>query len=111
MVMFPKRNDHNAMRLLQRLLAPITPHFLLPTAASPPLPTTILASFTPFLSVNLRPSAPSTSATMSGIDTTAPLDLLFKQKKSLRAKVKKELKSVDPKLRSQEGNDKLVWIT
>ncbi|KAL0416953.1 UNVERIFIED_CONTAM: hypothetical protein Slati_3527200 [Sesamum latifolium] len=43
---------------------------------------------------------------MSATSTAAvtPLDTLFKQKKTLRSKVRKELKSMDPALRSKEGN-------
>ncbi|KAI3454569.1 hypothetical protein Pfo_011232 [Paulownia fortunei] len=83
--------------LLQRLAVP--------TAASPPLSTTTPAIFTPFLCLNLRSSATLTSTTMSATSTaTTPLDLIFKQKKALRSKVRKELKSMDPTLRSQEDD-------
>ncbi|PIN05702.1 5-formyltetrahydrofolate cyclo-ligase [Handroanthus impetiginosus] len=82
------------------------PQFTLATPSSPLLPTTTRAVFTPFLSVNLRPSAALTSTTMSATNTatTPSLDAIFKQKKTLRSKVRKELKSMDPTLRSQEDD-------
>lgn len=48
-------------------------------------------------------ASPPSAAAMS----TTPLDAIFKEKRALRSRVRKELKSMDPALRSQEGN-KLV---
>ncbi|KAL7139088.1 hypothetical protein ABFS83_09G027800 [Erythranthe nasuta] len=85
------------MGLLQRLAVRMTPQLITPTAASPPLP-----SFTHSLRRNLRSSA---AAAMSATNTpVTPLDLIFKEKKSLRAKVKKQLRSMDPNLRSQQDD-------
>ncbi|KAL3640652.1 5-formyltetrahydrofolate cyclo-ligase, mitochondrial [Castilleja foliolosa] len=75
--------------LLQRLVVRIPPNVI--STASPPLSTIFLRSH--FCS----------SAIMSATGTAAtPLDTLFKHKRSLRFKVKKELLSMDPTLRSQE---------
>ncbi|KAG8379051.1 hypothetical protein BUALT_Bualt07G0048100 [Buddleja alternifolia] len=82
----------------------MTHQFTLATTASPPSPTTTRVLFTPFLHLNLRSSTTLTSSTMSANPATTPLDAIFKQKKLLRTKVKKELKSMDPTLRSQEDD-------
>ncbi|KZV34719.1 5-formyltetrahydrofolate cyclo-ligase, mitochondrial-like [Dorcoceras hygrometricum] len=55
----------------------------------------------PSLHVNLRSSTTLTYANMSA---TIDLDTIFKLKKSLRFKIKKELKSMDPIVRSQEDD-------
>ncbi|KAH6798558.1 5-formyltetrahydrofolate cycloligase [Perilla frutescens var. frutescens] len=69
------------------------PQLAFPTTAAPPLPTACSG-------LNLH-----SSTTMSaGSVATAPLDKIFKEKKALRSRVRKELKSMDPALRSQEGN-------
>ncbi|KAL3639538.1 5-formyltetrahydrofolate cyclo-ligase, mitochondrial [Castilleja foliolosa] len=86
-MMFP--SEMTIMGLLQRLVLRIPPNFIQTTASPPPSTTGI-----PFLRSSTTMSASSTAAT--------PLDTLFNQKKSLRFKVKKELKSMDPVLRSQE---------
>ncbi|KAK6148457.1 hypothetical protein DH2020_019369 [Rehmannia glutinosa] len=90
--------------LLQRLAVRMPPQFI-PTAAPPPLSATTPAIFNLFLRLHLRSSATFTSTTMSATSTaTVPLDTIFKQKKVLRSKVKTELKSMDPTLRSQEDD-------
>ncbi|GER38534.1 5-formyltetrahydrofolate cyclo-ligase [Striga asiatica] len=79
--------------LLHRL-AVRTPLKFTPTTAtvSPPLSATVHTTFGP-------------STTMSAASTAAaPLDALFKQKKALRFQVKRELRSMDPMLRSQEDD-------
>ncbi|CAA0820816.1 5-formyltetrahydrofolate cyclo-ligase-mitochondrial [Striga hermonthica] len=79
--------------LLHRL-AVRTPLKFTPTTAtvSPPLSPTVHTTFGP-------------SATMSAASTAAsPLDAVFKQKKALRSQVKRELRSMDPTLRSQEDD-------
>ncbi|KAL8465278.1 hypothetical protein ACS0TY_034687 [Phlomoides rotata] len=86
------------IRLLKRLVVRMTPQLTLLTTAAPPLPTTTPAIFTPF-------HRRSSTTTMSATSTAAtPMDAIFKQKKALRSKVRKELKSMDPALRSQEDD-------
>ncbi|KAL6524386.1 hypothetical protein OROHE_016057 [Orobanche hederae] len=87
----------------QRLVVRLPQKFI-PKTASPP-PTTVPATFTPLLGLYFRSSAAVSSATMSATSTiTTPLDTIFKQKKALRSQVKKELKSMDPILRSHEDD-------
>ncbi|KAL1566272.1 5-formyltetrahydrofolate cyclo-ligase, mitochondrial [Salvia divinorum] len=76
-------------RRLQRFAERMIPQLVLPTAASPSVPTA-------FPLLNLR-----SSTTMSA---AAPLEALFKEKKALRSRVRKQLKSMDPALRSQEDD-------
>ncbi|XP_073134315.1 5-formyltetrahydrofolate cyclo-ligase, mitochondrial isoform X2 [Henckelia pumila] len=77
----------------------------LAAAPSPPLPTKTPVVFAPLLHLHLRSSATSTFANMSATNpATADLDTIFQLKKSLRLKIKKELKSMDPILRSQEDD-------
>lgn len=56
----------------------------------------------------------SMSMSMSTVDQSseggAHLDHLFKQKRILRSRVKKDLKSMDPTLRSQEGIPQHTYI-
>ncbi|XP_051136536.1 5-formyltetrahydrofolate cyclo-ligase, mitochondrial [Andrographis paniculata] len=95
------------MGLAQKFAARMTTaHFISPVAASP-LSTTATATAhrssapTAFYTfTRLLSSAMSASRTVA----TTPLDTLFKQKKALRSKVRKELKSMDPALRSQEDD-------
>ncbi|KAL6559436.1 5-formyltetrahydrofolate cyclo-ligase, mitochondrial [Orobanche gracilis] len=92
------------MGFLQRLVVRLPQKFI-PKTASPPLPTTVPATFTPFLRLYFRSSDAVSSATMSAATTiTTPMDTIFKQKKALRSQVKKELKSMDPILRSHEDD-------
>ncbi|KAL6583885.1 5-formyltetrahydrofolate cyclo-ligase, mitochondrial [Orobanche minor] len=91
------------MGFLQRLVVRLPQKFI-PKTASPP-PTTVPATFTPLLRLYFRSSAAVSSATMSATSTiTTPMDTIFKQKKTLRSQVKKELKSMDPILRSHEDD-------
>lgn len=73
---------------LQRLAKGMIQQLALPTTAAPPLPTTISG-------LTLR-----SCTTMS---TATSLDTIFKEKKALRSRVRKELRSMDPKIRSLEG--------
>ncbi|KAH6799036.1 5-formyltetrahydrofolate cycloligase [Perilla frutescens var. frutescens] len=68
------------------------PQLAFPTTAAPPLPIA-------YSDLNLRSTTMST-----GSVAAASLDTIFKEKKVLRSRVRKELKSMDPTLRSQEGN-------
>lgn len=74
----------------------------------PPIPNTrpFLARFITYRRrVQLpRPPHPAPRATMSTTSESTPLDDIFKQKKALRTKVRRELKSMDSNLRSQEGD-------
>ncbi|XP_073284317.1 5-formyltetrahydrofolate cyclo-ligase, mitochondrial-like [Primulina huaijiensis] len=84
-------------RLARRMTHPCT----LAAAPSPPLPTKTPAISVPLLHLNLRSSSTSSFSNMSA---TIDLDTIFKLKKSLRFKIKKELKSMDPILRSREDD-------
>ncbi|CAA2959903.1 5-formyltetrahydrofolate cyclo-ligase, mitochondrial [Olea europaea subsp. europaea] len=80
----------------------IHPRTLATAAASPPsfLTTRVLYPYSSRL--NLRQTAILKFTTMN--TNNAQLDTIFKQKKILRSKVRKDLKSMDPTLRSQEDD-------
>ncbi|XP_022889842.1 5-formyltetrahydrofolate cyclo-ligase, mitochondrial isoform X2 [Olea europaea var. sylvestris] len=80
----------------------IHPRTLATAAASPPsfLTTRVLYPYSSRL--NLRQTAILNFTTMN--TNNAQLDTIFKQKKILRSKVRKDLKSMDPTLRSQEDD-------
>ncbi|CAK7322916.1 unnamed protein product [Dovyalis caffra] len=83
---------------VKELLMTIQPRSFLPTSPSPPLP----FAKKPLL-LGLANAAPCSPVTMS-TTTTTNLDEIFKQKRVLRSKVRKSLKSMDPSLRSQEDD-------
>lgn len=90
----------------RRLARRMTHRCTLAAAPSPPLRTKTTAIFAPLLHLNHCSSTTSTFANMSATNpATFDLDTIFKLKKSLRFKIKKELKSMDPIHRSQEGTD------
>lgn len=75
----------------------------------PPIPNTrpFLARFITYRRRRVqlpRPPHPAPRATMSTTSESTTLDDIFKQKKALRTKVRRELKSMDSNLRSQEGD-------
>ena len=74
-------------------------------ATLPPPPPAVKLS----RSANVRTQPPSIASRFITMSTNNQdhLDYLFKQKRILRTKVRKALKSMDPALRAQEGNDPL----
>ncbi|XP_073056454.1 5-formyltetrahydrofolate cyclo-ligase, mitochondrial-like [Primulina eburnea] len=89
-----------------RLARRMTHRCTLAAAPSPPLRAKTPAIFTPLLHLNLRFSNTSTFANMNATNpATVDLDTIFELKKSLRFKIKKELKSMDPIHRSQEDDE------
>ncbi|CAN0903152.1 5-formyltetrahydrofolate cyclo-ligase, mitochondrial [Linum grandiflorum] len=80
------------LRQLQLRPFPTPFHFTYFSTKLPPATTTV-ASF---------PTKQSPVAAMNADDQSSNLDELFKQKRLLRSKVRKSLKSMDPSLRSQQ---------
>ncbi|KAL2462911.1 5-formyltetrahydrofolate cyclo-ligase [Forsythia ovata] len=80
----------------------IHPCTLATTTASPPPVLTTRVLFPRSPSLNLRHSTTLNFTTMNTAATH--LDTIFNQKKILRSKVRKDLKSMDPSLRSQEDD-------
>ncbi|CAI9767316.1 unnamed protein product [Fraxinus pennsylvanica] len=80
----------------------IHPRTLATTAASPPSFLTTRVLYPHSSSLNLCHSASLNFTTMN--TNTTRLDTIFKQKKFLRSKVRKDLRSMDPTLRSQEDD-------
>lgn len=80
----------------------IHPRTLATAAASPPPFTTTRVPYPYPSRLNLRHTATLNFTTMN--TNTTQLDTIFKQKKILRSKVRKDLKSMDPTLRSQEDD-------
>ncbi|KAL2459423.1 5-formyltetrahydrofolate cyclo-ligase [Forsythia ovata] len=84
----------------------IHPCTLATTTASPPPVLTTRVLFPRSPSLNLRHSTTLNFTTMNTAATH--LDTIFNQKKILRSKVRKDLKSMDPSLRSQEDDHSQV---
>ncbi|KAM7471364.1 hypothetical protein LguiA_009547 [Lonicera macranthoides] len=99
-------STQNGRRLLEMLMGyPPTPHALFFTRSFilRPTPQPPSSSYAP--PPPLRLSTTTTSISMSTVDQSSEgLDHLFKQKRILRSRVKRDLKSMDPTLRSQEDN-------
>ncbi|KAM7475580.1 hypothetical protein LguiB_022823 [Lonicera macranthoides] len=97
-------STQNGRRLLEMLMGyPPTPHALFFTRSFilRPTPQPPSSSYAP--PPPLRLSTTTTSISMSTVDQSSEgLDHLFKQKRILRSRVKRDLKSMDPTLRSQE---------
>ncbi|XP_073299484.1 5-formyltetrahydrofolate cyclo-ligase, mitochondrial-like [Primulina huaijiensis] len=86
-----------------RLARRMTHRCTLAAAQFPPLRAKTPA---PLLHLNLRFSTTSTFSNMNATNpATLDLDTIFELKKSLRFKIKKELKSMDPIYRSQEDDE------
>lgn len=88
---------------LRRLVSVTMSHLPL-TIAPPPIP--LNPSFTPSLILRQQPpSRRRSAATMTTTTTTndGHLEAIFTQKRLVRSKVKKDLRSMDPTLRSHQG--------